>query len=162
MRSFPKPTPFLFSVLHPIRVRYRRATSHALSPSLSVDLAVFFLVLCRLGIRVRVRISLGLGLTRFIFLSVWVRLNPLIFSCRAPAKTVARHLSPHGGGGDRQLSDARHPPSRSLFIFFYPVRVRVRVSIRTGSNPLLLFDFFSILYPILDLHTGNPASIPLL
>ena len=85
---------------------------------------MFFLVLCRLGIRVRVRvrISLGLGLTRFIFLSVWVRLNPLIFSCRAPAKTAVRHLSPRGGGGDRQLSDARHPPG--LFSFFYPVRVR--------------------------------------
>ena len=50
------------------------------------------------------------------------------------------------------MSDARHPPG--LFsIFFYPVRVRV--SIRNGSNNLFLFDFFLILYPILDLHTGN-------
>ena len=40
-----------------------------LSPSLSLDLAVFFSVLCRLGIRVRVRVSLGLGLTRFVFRS---------------------------------------------------------------------------------------------
>ena len=34
-----------------------------------------------------------------------------------------RHLSPHGGGGDRGSSDVRHP---GLFLIcFYPIRVRV-------------------------------------
>ena len=47
-----------------------------------------------------------------------------------------------------------------LHFYFFPP-IRVRVSIRTGSNPLLLLDFFTILYHILDLHTGNPALIPL-
>ena len=67
-----------------------------------------------------------------------------------------QHLSPRSGSGDRQLSDA----PLSLFILFYPVRVSV--SIQTESNPLLLFDFFSILDPILDLHTVNLALVPLL
>ena len=53
------------------------------------------------------------------------------------------------------FSDTRHPPD--LFsIFFYPVRVRV--SIRNESNPCSFFYFFSMLYPILDLHTGNLGS----
>ena len=117
--------------------------SFPLSPSLSVDLVVFFLVLCRLGIRVRVRVSLGL--TRFVFLSVWVRLNPLIFSCRAPAKTAVRHLSPRGGGGDRQLSDARHPPG--LFFLFSFTRLGLGFQSETDRTLVLSLISFQFSTP---------------
>ena len=43
--------------------------------------------------------------------------SALFFSRRALAKTAVRHLSPRGGGGDRQLSDACHPPG--LFSIFF-------------------------------------------
>jgi len=85
------------------------------------------------------------------------RAATLFFSCRAPTKTAVRHLSPLGGGGDRELSDVCHP--LVSFYFFYPVRVR-----NFGSKLGLGIKFYCVFRsPDLDLKAlEDLALIPLL
>ena len=82
----------------------------------------------------------------------------MFFSCRAPAKTAVRHLSPRGGGGDRQLSDARHPPG----LFFLFSFTRLGLGFQSETDRTLCFRFLFNSLPHTNLHTVNPALVPLL